>query len=63
MATIKYINNDNLLNIKIPLPSIEIQDKIANEVKSRIEKAKQLKNQANEIYEQAKNEVEKMILE
>lgn len=63
VATIKYINNDNLLSIKIPLPSIEIQDKIANEVKSRIEKAKQLKNQATEIYEQAKNEVEKMILE
>ena len=63
VATIKYTNNDNLLSIKIPLPSIEIQDKIANEVKSRIEKAKQLKNQANEIYEQAKNEVEKMILE
>jgi hypothetical protein len=45
------------------LPPKEIQDKIANEVKNRIEKAKQFKNQANEIYEQAKNEVEKMILE
>ena len=57
-----HVYPDDIWNFTIPLPPREIQDKIINEVKSRIEKAKQLKNQATEIYEQAKDEVEKMIL-
>ena len=56
------ITIDTIKDFYLPLPPKEIQDKIANEVKNRIEKAKQFKNQATEIYEQAKNEVEKMIL-
>ena len=59
---IPKLTKESLEAIEIPLPPKEIQDKIANEVKSRIEKANELKKQANEIYEQAKNEVEKMIL-
>lgn len=62
VATIKYINNENLLSIFLPLPSLETQEKIALEVKSRIEKAKILENEAKEIYEKAKREVERMIL-
>lgn len=58
-----HVYPDDIWNFIIPLPPREIQDKITNEVKSRIEKANELKKQANEIYEQAKNEVEKMILE
>lgn len=57
------ITIDTIKDFYLPLPPKEIQDKIANEVKNRIEKANELKKQANEIYEQAKNEVEKMILE
>lgn len=62
-AVIKHLDLDSFENLDIPFPPIEVQNEIANEIKSRIEKAKQLKNQAVEIYEQAKNEVEKMILE
>ncbi len=58
-----HVYPDDIWNFIIPLPPREIQDKITNEVKSRIKKANELKKQANEIYEQAKNEVEKMILE
>ena len=60
--TVTWIIKDSIERLIIPNSKKEIQDKIANEVKSRIEKAKQLKNQATEIYEQTKNEVEKMIL-
>lgn len=63
VATIKYINNENLLSIFLPLPPLEIQEKIALEVKSKIEKAKVLENEAKEVYESAKREVEKMILD
>lgn len=51
------------INIPIPIPEdIEIQNKIANEVKNRMETAKQLKKEAVKIVENAKNEVERMIL-
>jgi len=56
-----HVYPDDIWNFIIPLPPIEIQNKIINEVKSRIVKANELKKQANEIYEKAKNEVEKMI--
>lgn len=49
-------------SLKIPLPSIEIQNKIAEEVKIRIEKAKKLKLEAQNIVEDTKKEVEKIIL-
>lgn len=60
---IPKLTKESLETIEIPLPPKEIQDKIANEVKSRIKKANELKKQSNEIYENTKNEVEKMILE
>lgn len=62
VATIKYINNENLLSIKIPLPPIEMQNKIADEVNNRIKEAKTKEQQAKEIYEKAKKEVEEIIL-
>lgn len=61
--TVTWIIKDSIENLIIPNPNKEIQDKIANEVKNKIEKAKQLKNKSTEIYEQTKNEIEKMILE
>jgi len=45
------------------LPALEIQEKIALEIKSRIEKAKVLEKGAFEVYERAKREVEEMILD
>ena len=56
------ISHNEILNLKIPLPPLEIQEKIANEVKKRIEKAKVLEQEAKEIYKNAKKEVEEMIL-
>lgn len=49
--------------LEIPLPPLEIQEKIALEVKNRIEKAKFLESEAKEVYEKAKREVEEMILD
>jgi len=58
----RRLANSILENIKIPVPSSNTQEKIANEVKSRIEKAEKLESEAKEVYENAKREVESMIL-
>lgn len=50
-------------SLKIPLPSFQIQQQIAAEVKSRRERAKNLKAEANEILLKAKEKVERMILD
>jgi len=57
------INIELLKTIKIPLPPLEIQNKIAEEVKRRMQKAEQLQKEAKEVLGKAKQEVEKMILE
>lgn len=59
---IPKLTKESLETIEIPLPQKEIQDEIANEVKSKMEKANELKKQANEIYEKTRDEIEKMIL-
>lgn len=56
------INLDEIRSIKIILPSFAIQNKIAEEVKNRMQKAKQLQKEAKEELEKAKQEVEKIIL-
>ncbi|MDR2190748.1 MAG: restriction endonuclease subunit S [Candidatus Peribacteria bacterium] len=56
------ITIDTIKNFRLPLPSFEIQERIANEVKRRIEKAKLLEGEARELYERARSEVEGMIL-
>ncbi len=56
------ISHNEILNIEIPLPPIEVQNKIADEVKTRIDKAELLKKEATNVYETAKIEVEKMLL-
>ncbi|MDR0423268.1 MAG: hypothetical protein LBH46_01625 [Rickettsiales bacterium] len=48
--------------MEIPLPPLNIQKKIVNEIKGRIEKAKRLEVEAKEVYEVARSEVEGMIL-
>lgn len=62
IATIAYVNNPTLLRLQIPLPDINIQNEIENEIKQRREKAKLLQNEAKEELENAKKEVEKIIL-
>jgi restriction endonuclease S subunit len=48
--------------IQIPLPPLSIQNEIANHIQSIRNKARALENEAKEILEQAKAEVERMIL-
>jgi type I restriction enzyme M protein len=49
-------------SLKIPFPPLSVQQKIAQEVNARREKAKKLKEEAKEILAKAKEKVEKMIL-
>lgn len=49
-------------NLQIPLPPLETQKEISKEVKSRLEKARQLKAEATQKFQNAKLEVEKILL-
>ena len=60
-ATVMGIIKNEILNIKIPIPPIEIQDKIANEAMGRREKAFKLQEEAKKIIEEAKKEVESIL--
>ena len=62
-ATNGHLSPSDIENFLIPLPPLPTQQKIAREVQSRMTKAEQLKKEASEILEEAKLEVEKMILE
>ena len=57
-----HLYPEDLGNVKIPLPPLSIQNKIAEEVKKRMQKAEQLQKEAKEELEKAKQEVEKIIL-
>lgn len=57
-----HLSQDALKNIQIILPSLEIQTKIADEVKRRMSESERLKAEAGKIIEEAKKKVEKMIL-
>jgi len=57
-----HLSQDALKNIQILFPPLEIQNKIAEEVKRRISEAERLKTEASKIIEQAKKQVEGMIL-
>lgn len=61
-AVIKHLNIDSFLNLKIPLPPLAIQEKIAEEIQKRKQKALKLTEEAKELLEQAKKQVESMIL-
>ncbi|MCD4668726.1 MAG: restriction endonuclease subunit S [Sulfurimonas sp.] len=62
IATISYVNNPTLLKLQIPIPSIKIQNEIAEEISQKRVKAKNLQNEAKEELAQAKKEVERMVL-
>lgn len=55
-------SEDDILKILIPIPPLKIQNKIAEEVKNKIEKAQRLNSEAKNEVERAKQEVEKIIL-
>ncbi len=61
-AIMSAVNRNSLMNIKIPLPPINIQNKIAEEVKKRMKKAKKLKEEAKKEFNITKQKVEEMIL-
>ena len=52
----------SIKNLVIPLPPKSIQDKIANEVKTRIEIAKKLQKKGEQTITKAKKEIERIIL-
>jgi len=56
------ITQEELGNIKIPIPSILVQQEIVLHINSIVEKAQQLEAEANAAVEAAKKEVEAMIL-
>lgn len=61
-ATNKHLSPSDVEKIKIPLPPLEVQNKIAEEVRKRMQKALQLQREAKEILERAKQEVENILL-
>lgn len=61
-AIIKHLTIDNLLNLKIPLPPLHVQDKIADEIVRRKQKALHLQKEAKDILKYAIIKVEKIIL-
>lgn len=56
------ITSKELKKIKIPLPNKNVQNAISDEVKFRMDKAKLLQQEAQEMLENAKIEVEKIIM-
>ena len=61
-GTIMGIVRETTEAIKIPVPPLAVQNKIAEEVKKRMQKAEQLQREAKEELEKAKQEVERIIL-
>lgn len=62
VATILYLNNTNLLNIKIPFPPLAKQNEIAEHIATIRTQAKALKEEAEQILTNAKQQVEQIIL-
>ena len=60
-STYPTINDTDILNLEIPLPPIEIQQKIVDEINERKKKAINLQKEAKEILEDAKSQAEKII--
>ena len=60
-STYPTINDIDILNIEIPTPPIEIQQKIVNEINERKQKALRLQKEAKETLENAKSKIEEII--
>lgn len=57
-----HVYSRDLSKLKIPIPPISVQNKIADEVKKRMQQARKLQKEAEEVINSAKQEVEKIIL-
>lgn len=60
--TMKNISKPSLLSLNFPLPPLSIQEQIVNEIKETRNRAQSLKQKADMIIKEAKQNVEKMIL-
>ena len=60
--TLPRLQTIDVENLLIPVPSNEIQNKIAEEIKARMQKAEQLQKEAKEVLEAAKERAERIIL-
>ncbi|MCX2751739.1 restriction endonuclease subunit S [Campylobacter sp. MIT 21-1682] len=61
-AVIKHLSVSEFLSLKIPLPPLNVQEKLVKSIQESKEKATLLQNQAKEILSAAKIDVENMIL-
>jgi restriction endonuclease S subunit len=57
-----HLSQEVVCQIKIPLPSYAVQNKIDEEVKKRLQKTEQLQKEAKEELEKEKQKIEKIIL-
>jgi restriction endonuclease S subunit len=63
VATILYLNNDNLKDLPIPIPPIEKQKEIANHITKIRNQARQLTDKTNEGMKKASEEIERILLQ
>lgn len=61
-ATVTGLTKESLRNISIPLPPLEIQNRITKHIFELRAKAKKLELEAGQVLKDAKNKIEKMIL-
>jgi len=57
-----HVYPSDLIKLNIPVPPIEIQERITTHIFELREKAKQLETEAKEVLDNAKKEIEKMII-
>ncbi|MCK5051949.1 MAG: restriction endonuclease subunit S [Candidatus Cloacimonetes bacterium] len=61
-ATVTGLTKSSVKSIQIPSPALEKQKEISEHINKMRDEAKKLKEEANEIFEIAKREIEKLIL-
>lgn len=62
VATIFYLNNDNLKLLPIPVPPFDKQKEIAEHITGIRQQAQQLKDKTKELLKKASEEIEKILL-
>jgi len=61
-STYPTVSKDDVKEILIPVPPLEVQSQIAEEIKRRRKEAEQLRSQAEKVVKEAKEKAERMIL-
>ena len=62
-TTYPTLNDNDILDFPMPLPPLNVQEKIAHEVRNRKSEAIRLKQEADAILEEAKGQVERILLQ